>query len=165
MLADFLRLANHFLELIIAVLIGHVLFVVDVKSKERASLHLLHEAGQPMVLEFFYIQGSRKSTNFNEEEELPSIFDLFRNSDNVSAAWTFFPLRNSLTRASKLLMACSIPMRFENLCFAIAKTRQKLHVHTRAFAFILSVNIAKIESFQSIIRRLDIIYVIYCSKP
>ena len=56
-------------------------------------------------------------------------------------------------------------MRFENLCFAIAKTRQKLHIHTRAFAFILSVNIAKIESFQSIIRRLDLIYVIYCSKP
>ena len=60
-------------------------------------------------------------------------------------------------------MAWSIPMRFENLCFAIAKTRQKLHVHT--FAFILSVNIAKIESFQSIIKRLDLIYVIYCSKP
>ena len=76
-----------------------ILFAVDVKSKERASLHLLHEAGQPMLLGFFYIQGSRRSTNFNEEEELPSIFDLFRNSDNDSAAWTFFPLRNSLTRA------------------------------------------------------------------
>lgn len=139
------------------------------------SLHLLHEAGQPMLLgflihvclHFLFIQtrfGCRSSTNFNEE--LPSIFDLFRNSDNDSAAWTFFPLRNSLTRAWKLLMALSISMRFENLCFTRAlKTRQKLCVHTRAFAFILSVNIAKIESFQSVIRRLDLIYVIYCSKP
>lgn len=138
------------------------------------SLHLLHEAGQPMLLgflihvcfHFLFIQtrfGCRRSTNFNEE--LPFIFDLFRNSDNDSAAWTLFPQRNSLSRAWKLLMALSIPMLFENLCFAIAKTRQKLHVQTRAFAFILSVNIAKIESFQSNFRRLVLIYAIYCSNP
>lgn len=82
------------------------------------SLHFLHEAGQPMLLgflirvclHFLFIQtrfGFRESTNFNEE--LTSIFDLFRNSDNDSAAaWTVF-----LLRYSRVEIACLWPCPYQ----------------------------------------------------
>ena len=138
------------------------------------SLHLLHEAGPASAPWISYIQVCLHFLLYRQHSVAGGVQISTRNR-NYPPYLTFSEIQITtqqrgrfslcVTRAWKLLMAWSIRMRFENLCFAIAKTRQKLHVHTRAFAFILSVNIAKIESFQSIIRRLDLIYVIYCSKP
>lgn len=63
---------------------------------------------------------------------------------------------------------CLWPCPYQCISKTSVSPEQKLvkaDVHTRAFAFILSVNIAKIESFHSIIGRLDLIYVIYCWIP
>ena len=75
--------------------------------------------------------------------------------------------RSSQREGGRVRTPCTLPLDppLYSFSFLPRHERPLLAGNTRAFAFILSVNIAKIESFQSIIRRLDLIYVIYCSKP
>lgn len=110
------RPANQCSKIITSLKCRMILFCHRCEMKGE-SLHLLHEAGQPMLLgflirvclHFLFIQtrfGFRESTNFNEE--LPSTFDLFRNSDNDSAAWTV-----SLLRYSRVEIACLWPCPYQ----------------------------------------------------